>query len=161
MARHTGEGFINVESIAISSVLALQSACMNGAELDAPETDRLPRDDDSSLNEQFFNIAVPEDEATVEPDSVGDDIWRESVTFLTSSYSDSTSHGLLTWQYPVMDYSSYRWRLELLFRRGQVVTASDGQDPLNAQLQCKVLPLCASARTQAEHRNAFFFAYIT
>jgi hypothetical protein len=34
-ARGNGEDFIDEEGIAITSVLALQSACKNGAELDA------------------------------------------------------------------------------------------------------------------------------
>jgi hypothetical protein len=35
------EDFIDVESVAIAPVLSLQSTCVNGTELDAPEPDRL------------------------------------------------------------------------------------------------------------------------
>ena len=37
---------------------------------------------DASFSQEIFNIAVTEVEAIVEPDSVGDDIWRESVAFV-------------------------------------------------------------------------------
>ena len=45
------EDFIDVKSIAISSVLSLQAAGINGAEFDAPEADRFAADDDSSFSE--------------------------------------------------------------------------------------------------------------
>jgi hypothetical protein len=41
--------FNYVEGIAVASVLPLQSAGINGTELDAPETDRFPGDGDTSL----------------------------------------------------------------------------------------------------------------
>jgi len=56
MVRHTGEDFINVEGIAVTSVLALQSTGINGAELDAPEADRLASDRDASLSKKVFYI---------------------------------------------------------------------------------------------------------
>ena len=56
--RHTGEDFITVEGIAKASMLSLQSAVINGSELDTPQTDRFPADRDASFCEEIFNIAV-------------------------------------------------------------------------------------------------------
>ena len=44
------EDFINVKGVAISAMLALQSAGVDGPELDAPEADRFPGDDDPALS---------------------------------------------------------------------------------------------------------------
>ena len=45
------EDFIDVEGVAVASVLTLQSACINGSELYAPETDRLSGYSDASLGQ--------------------------------------------------------------------------------------------------------------
>ena len=58
MIRHTGEDLIDEESIAIASVLAFQAACINGIELDTPETDCLSADGDASFNEEILDITV-------------------------------------------------------------------------------------------------------
>jgi hypothetical protein len=63
-------------------VLALQSSRVDGSELDAPEADRFAADSIASFGEQFFNVAVAQVEAIVEPDSIGNDIRRESVAFV-------------------------------------------------------------------------------
>jgi hypothetical protein len=76
------ENFINVESIAVASVLSLQSACVNGTELDAPKADRFAGDRDAAFCQQVFDISMAQIEAIVEPDSVGDDVGRESVSFV-------------------------------------------------------------------------------
>ena len=59
------EYFIDVEGVAVASVLPFQSSGINGAELDAPEADRLPRDDDSSFSEQIFDISMAQVETVV------------------------------------------------------------------------------------------------
>lgn len=82
MVRHTGEDFIDVEGIAITSVLAFQSASINGSKLDAPETDRLTRYSDTTFGEKVFDISMAEIEAIVKPHSMADDIGRESVSFI-------------------------------------------------------------------------------
>ena len=74
MVRHTGEYFINEEGIAIASVPAFQSACIDGAEFNTPEADGLAADSDASLSEQVFDIAMTQIESVVEPDSVANDI---------------------------------------------------------------------------------------
>ena len=82
MVRHTGEDFIDVEGVAITSVSTFQSTGINGTELDAPEADWFSADSDASFGQKIFDITVAEIEAIVEPDSIGNDIGRESVTFI-------------------------------------------------------------------------------
>lgn len=74
------EHFIDIERITIASVLSLQATSIDGTELDAPQSDRLPSDDNAPFSEQIFDIAMAEVEPVVQPDCVGDDIGRESVT---------------------------------------------------------------------------------
>ena len=59
-----------------------QSPGIERAELDTPQTDCFAADGNTSLGEKIFNIAMAEVEAIVEPDGVGEDIWRDSVTFI-------------------------------------------------------------------------------
>ncbi len=63
-------------------MLPLQSSGVNGSEFDAPEADRFAADGDTSLSQQIFNMAVTQIEAIVQPDSIGNYIWRESVAFI-------------------------------------------------------------------------------
>ena len=79
LAVYLHKDLIYEESIAIASVLAFQAACINGAELDTPETDCFSADGDASFSEEIFDIPMAEIEAVVQPDSVGNDIRRESV----------------------------------------------------------------------------------
>ena len=58
MVRHTGEDFIDVEGVAVASMLSLQSSGVYGSEFDAPEADRLPTDSDAALGQEIFDIAV-------------------------------------------------------------------------------------------------------
>ncbi len=58
MVRHTGEDFIDVDGVAVASVLSLQSAGIYGSEFYAPEADRLSGYGDASLCQEIFNIAV-------------------------------------------------------------------------------------------------------
>jgi len=51
MVRHTGKDFINVEGVAIASVLSLQPAGLNRSEFDAPKTDGLAGYSDASFCE--------------------------------------------------------------------------------------------------------------
>ena len=76
------EDFIDVEGIAVASVLSFQSAGVNGSELDAPEADRFSTDGNASLSQEIFDIPVAEIESVVEPDGVGNDIWREAVALI-------------------------------------------------------------------------------
>ena len=94
------EDFIDVESVAVASVLSFQSACINGSEFDAPEADRFSADSDAAFSQKIFDISVAQIESIVEPDCVTDDIGRESMALICA-------HGLilaqisdLIWQYP-------------------------------------------------------------
>jgi hypothetical protein len=51
---------------------------------------------------------VAEIEPVVQPDSVGNDIWRDIGGVYMFSFADSTSYGFLTWQYPQNDFPSLR-----------------------------------------------------
>jgi hypothetical protein len=77
------EYFVDVEGITVSTMSTFQSSGIERAELDTPQTDCFAADVNTSLGEKIFNIAMAEVEAIVEPDGVGDDIWRESVTFIS------------------------------------------------------------------------------
>ena len=82
MVRHTGEDFVDIEGVAVSSVLSLQPLCIQGAKFDAPESDRFPSDDNASFCEKVFDIAVAQIETIVEPNCVRNGIWRESVSYI-------------------------------------------------------------------------------
>ena len=82
MVRHTGEDFVDVEGIAVASVLSFQSAGIDSSELDTPEADRLPADSDPPLCQYVLDVSVTQIEAVVQPDCVRDDVWRESVAFI-------------------------------------------------------------------------------
>jgi len=76
------ENFIDEEGIAIAPVLSLQSAGINSTKLDAPEANPFTANSDPSFSEQIFYIAMAKVEAIVEPDSIRNDIWRKSVSFI-------------------------------------------------------------------------------
>ena len=58
---------IDIEGIAVASVLAFQSTCINRSEFDTPEADRLAGYTNASLSEQIFKLAVAQVDALVEP----------------------------------------------------------------------------------------------
>ena len=94
MVRHTGEDFVDVESVAIATVLSFQTTSINRSEFDTPETDRFSADGDAPFGEQVFNVSMAEVEFVVEPDGVADDVGRESVTLISiHGPSVSTSAG--------------------------------------------------------------------
>ena len=74
MVRNTGESFIDEEGITIASMSSFQAACIEGTELDTPKPDRLSSDDDASLSQEVFDIAVAKIESVVEPEGIADDI---------------------------------------------------------------------------------------
>ena len=51
MVRHTGEDFIDVEGIAVASVLSLQPSSVYSSEFDTPEADGFAADCDASLGQ--------------------------------------------------------------------------------------------------------------
>lgn len=74
--------FIDVEGVTIAAMLSLESPCIEGTDFFAPQRDSFSADGDAALGEETFDIAVAEIEAIVEPDSIGNDIGRESLTLL-------------------------------------------------------------------------------
>ncbi|MFT4823341.1 MAG: hypothetical protein ACJAUG_003301 [Halioglobus sp.] len=77
------EHFINEKGITIASVLSLQTAGRDGSEFNAPEADGFSRHIDTSLNQKIVDISMAKVEAIVEPDNVGNDVRRETVTFIS------------------------------------------------------------------------------
>ena len=77
------EYFVDVEGVTVASVLSLQSPGVSGSELDTPEPDRFSANGDASLGQEVLEIAVTQVEAIVEPDGIGNDIWRESMTLVS------------------------------------------------------------------------------
>jgi len=82
LAADFDEDFIDVESVAVSSVLSRQSPRVYGAKLYAPEADCFSRHSDAPLRQEIFNIAAAKIESIVKPDGVADDIGWESVAFV-------------------------------------------------------------------------------
>jgi hypothetical protein len=68
------EDFIDVECIAVSSVLSLQSSGGYRTKLDEPQADCLSADGNTSLCQEALDIAMTEVESIVKPDSVGNDV---------------------------------------------------------------------------------------
>jgi len=77
------EDFIDEKGIAVASVFSLQPSSVYSTEFDAPEANRFSADYDASLCQKIFYIAVTEVETKVEPDGIRNDIWRESVAFIS------------------------------------------------------------------------------
>ena len=78
------EDFTDVERVAEALVFSLQTAGINCTEFDTPQTDRFSGYSDAPFNQEIFNVSVAQVEAIVEPDSIGNDIWWESVSFIDS-----------------------------------------------------------------------------
>jgi hypothetical protein len=73
------EDFIDVKSIAISTSLSLQSACIDSAEFYTPKPDGFAADGDAALSEKIFDIPMAQIESIVEPDCVAYYVGWESV----------------------------------------------------------------------------------
>ena len=77
------EDFIGGKCIAVASVFPLQPSSVYSTEFDAPEANRFSADYDASLSQKILDIPVAEVETEVEPDGIRNDIWRESVPFIS------------------------------------------------------------------------------
>jgi hypothetical protein len=88
--------FIDEEGIAVALMLSFQSPSVERAEFYTPKANRFTTYRDTSLSQQIFDVTVTKIETIVEPDSIGNNIWRESVAFV-GIYSPilSISGGLL------------------------------------------------------------------
>ena len=63
-------------------MLSLQPSGIERTELDAPQADCFSADGDAPFGEEVFNIPMAQIEPVVEPDGVGNYIWRESVAHI-------------------------------------------------------------------------------
>ena len=82
MVRHTGEDFIDEESINIASVFLLQSTRVDSTTFNVPEPYRSAAHSDASFSGYILNVTVIEVESIVEPDRVTDDVRREPVALI-------------------------------------------------------------------------------
>ena len=76
------ENFIHEESIAITPVFTLQSAGINGTELDAPQAYRLAGDGHASFCQEVLDITMAKVKAVIQPNRLAEDDRRESVAFV-------------------------------------------------------------------------------
>ena len=79
LASDLNEQFIDVPDVPKSSPLPSQSAGIGRSKLPTPVSDRLVGDQDSSLRKQVFYVSKAQRKPMVEPNSVADDFWRETV----------------------------------------------------------------------------------
>jgi hypothetical protein len=102
LAADLHKDLINVERVAVASMLSLQTPGILGAELDTPEADGFIAECDAAFGQQTSDIAVVEVEveAIVEPDCVTDDIGRDIFDACMCLSTDSFNFRLLTCQYP-------------------------------------------------------------
>jgi transposase-like protein len=77
------EDFIDVKRIAIASVSSFESAGINRTKLDAPKTDSFSGYSDAAFGKEIFDIALTEIESVIEPNGIGNHMWRESVTLIS------------------------------------------------------------------------------
>ena len=82
MVRHTGEDFVDLERIAITTMFFLRASGIQSAELIAPKPDRFPCNENAALSKQVFDIPVAEIESVVEPHGIADDVGWKSMTFV-------------------------------------------------------------------------------
>jgi hypothetical protein len=82
LAVYLDEDFVNVEGIAVASMLSFQAASIDCSEFDAPQTDGFSAYCDATFSQQIFDVSVAQVKAIVEPDGVRNDIWEQSVAFI-------------------------------------------------------------------------------
>jgi hypothetical protein len=58
LAVYFHEEFIDIEGIAVATMLTLQAAGINNSEFDTPNPDRFSADSDASLSKEVFDIAM-------------------------------------------------------------------------------------------------------
>jgi hypothetical protein len=73
------EEFVQVPNVAQPSLSAPEATGIRRTEGPTPLSDRLVRHGDAPLGEEIFSISEAQTEPVVQPDSVTDDLWWESV----------------------------------------------------------------------------------
>ena len=66
--------FINVEGIAVASMLSFQATSIDCSEFDAPQTDGFSAYCDATFSQQIFDVLVAQIKPTVEPGGVRNDV---------------------------------------------------------------------------------------
>ncbi len=99
------ENFIDAEGNAEALVFSLQSPGVYRSKLDTPEADRFAAEGDASFGQEIFDVTVAKVESEIQPDSVTDDIGRESMTFV-GIHPRIVSQCELSWQYPKIQSES-------------------------------------------------------
>jgi hypothetical protein len=75
--------FINVSDIPEPSLFPAQRSSIGRSKLDAPVSDRLIGDGDTSLRKQILHIAKAECEPMIEPDGMADNFRGEPMTLIS------------------------------------------------------------------------------
>src|SRR4029079_18395968 len=78
----SNEDFVQVPNIAEAALTPLQLSGIVRTELLTPNSNRFIRDDDSAFGEKILHIPEAQTEAMVNPDSIADDFWRETMTVI-------------------------------------------------------------------------------
>ena len=79
LTSNLNEEFIDVPDIAEPPLPPPQISRIGRTEFSTPVSDRFVGDTDSSLCKQVFYVSKAQGEPMVEPNSVADDFWRETV----------------------------------------------------------------------------------
>jgi hypothetical protein len=77
------EHFIDTPDVPKPTLFPAQRSSIDRSKLDAPGSDRLVRDGDSSLREQVLDIAKAECEPMIEPNGMADDFRWEPMTSIS------------------------------------------------------------------------------
>jgi hypothetical protein len=76
------ENLIKVESITVTLIPAPKSPSVFRTKFDAPQSDRLVADRDTTLGHKILDIAAAQIEVMIEPDNVLNDFRRKSVALV-------------------------------------------------------------------------------
>ena len=79
------ECLIDVPDISEPSLFSAQRSCIERPKFDAPISNCLVRDRDTPLGKQVFDITKAECEPMIEPNSMADDILRETISVIIGS----------------------------------------------------------------------------
>ena len=90
------EQLIEMPRISEAPASLPKSSSIRTAERSTPPSDRLIGDRDASLGQEVLNIPKTEAEAKVEPDSVRDDVGRESIAVVAGRRTDHPATLLLS-----------------------------------------------------------------
>jgi hypothetical protein len=85
LALDVHEEFIQMPDVSRPSLPTPEPSCELRPELPAPPPDGLVGDRDSSLRQESLDVSEAQSESIMEPDSVTDDLGRESVSVVTTT----------------------------------------------------------------------------